>query len=113
MERAEELVWTGSHQAGIGERLGAERASSLAPLPLKLQHELGVLLAEADYVETLGLTLKAGRDFDSERPSDETGTYLLISLVVMRERGITDALTADRHFEQAGFNALLGTLWTG
>ena len=29
------------------------------------------------------------------------------SFVVMRERGLTDALTADRHFEQAGFNALL------
>jgi predicted nucleic acid-binding protein len=29
------------------------------------------------------------------------------SVVVMRERGLTDVLTADRHFEQAGFNALL------
>ena len=30
-----------------------------------------------------------------------------VSFVVMRERGITDALTADHHFEQAGFRALL------
>ncbi|HEX4053319.1 MAG TPA: PIN domain-containing protein [Tepidisphaeraceae bacterium] len=30
-----------------------------------------------------------------------------ISFEIMRERGITDALTADRHFEQAGFNILL------
>ena len=30
-----------------------------------------------------------------------------ISFIVMQARGITDALTADRHFEQAGFNALL------
>ncbi len=30
-----------------------------------------------------------------------------ISFVVMRREGITDALTGDRHFEQAGFNALL------
>ena len=30
-----------------------------------------------------------------------------ISLVVMTERGLTDALTADAHFEQAGFHALL------
>lgn len=29
-----------------------------------------------------------------------------ISFVVMRERGLTDALTADRHFQQAGFKAL-------
>ena len=30
-----------------------------------------------------------------------------ISFVVMQEGGITDALTADHHFEQAGFVALL------
>ncbi len=29
------------------------------------------------------------------------------SVLVMRERGLTDVLTADRHFEQAGFTALL------
>lgn len=30
-----------------------------------------------------------------------------ISFVVMRDLGMQDALTADRHFEQAGFRALL------
>jgi len=30
-----------------------------------------------------------------------------VSFVIMRERGITDALTGDKHFEQAGFTALL------
>jgi uncharacterized protein len=30
-----------------------------------------------------------------------------ISFVVMRDAGITDALTADRHFEQAGFQVLM------
>lgn len=29
------------------------------------------------------------------------------SFVVMRDQGITEALTADRHFDQAGFVALL------
>ena len=42
-----------------------------------------------------------------ERPDKEWSLTDCISFVVMRERGITDALTADRHFEQAGFNALL------
>ena len=30
-----------------------------------------------------------------------------ISFIVMQENSITDALTGDRHFEQAGFRALL------
>lgn len=30
-----------------------------------------------------------------------------ISFAVMKRRGITEALTGDRHFEQAGFRALL------
>jgi uncharacterized protein len=30
-----------------------------------------------------------------------------MSFIVMIERGITDALTADRHFSQAGFRVLL------
>ncbi len=30
-----------------------------------------------------------------------------ISFVVMQNRGLTEALTGDRHFEQAGFRALL------
>lgn len=30
-----------------------------------------------------------------------------ISIVVMQEQGLTDVLTSDRHFQQAGFRALL------
>ena len=30
-----------------------------------------------------------------------------VSFVVMKEIGITDALSADKHFEQAGFNILI------
>lgn len=30
-----------------------------------------------------------------------------VSFLVMQDRGLTEALTADRHFEQAGFVALL------
>ena len=30
-----------------------------------------------------------------------------VSFVVMKETGITDALSADKHFEQAGFNFLI------
>ena len=40
--------------------------------------------------------------------ADKTwGLVDCISFVVMKENGITDALTGDRHFAQAGFRALL------
>ena len=40
--------------------------------------------------------------------ADKTwGLVDCISFVVMREHNITDALTSDRHFIQAGFRALL------
>jgi uncharacterized protein len=41
------------------------------------------------------------------RPDKEWSLTDCISFVVMQDRGITDALTADHHFEQAGFVALL------
>ncbi len=40
--------------------------------------------------------------------ADKTrGLVDCVSFVVMRETGITDALTNDKHFRQAGFNALM------
>jgi hypothetical protein len=41
------------------------------------------------------------------RPDKEWGLIDCLSFVVMEERGIKEALTADEHFEQAGYNALL------
>lgn len=41
------------------------------------------------------------------RPDKEWGMTDCVSFVVMREMGITSALTADRHYQEAGFRALL------
>ena len=41
------------------------------------------------------------------RPDKDWSLTDCISFVVMQERNIQDALTADHHFEQAGFVALL------
>ena len=41
------------------------------------------------------------------RQDKEWGITDCISFVVMWERGLTKALTTDRHFQQAGFQALL------
>lgn len=42
-----------------------------------------------------------------QRPDKAWGLTDCLSFVVMRERGMSEALTADEHFEQAGFVALL------
>jgi uncharacterized protein len=44
--------------------------------------------------------------YDQHRDKEWTLTDCT-SFLVMQERGITEALTGDRHFEQAGFTALL------
>ncbi|MCU0240236.1 MAG: type II toxin-antitoxin system VapC family toxin [Pyrinomonadaceae bacterium] len=41
------------------------------------------------------------------RTDKEWGLIDCISFIVMKEMGITEALTPDRHFDQAGFRALL------
>lgn len=43
----------------------------------------------------------------SNRPDKEWGLVDCVSFVVMREKNIEAALTADEHFVQAGFRALL------
>lgn len=43
----------------------------------------------------------------SSRADKEWGVVDCFSFELMRIRGITEALTADHHFEQAGFTALL------
>jgi len=42
-----------------------------------------------------------------QRPDKEWSLTDCISFVVMRDASLTEALTGDHHFEQAGFSALL------
>jgi predicted nucleic acid-binding protein len=51
--------------------------------------------------------LNRGLDLYHSRPDKDWGLTDCISFVVMREQNLIDALTADRHFVQAGFRALL------
>jgi predicted nucleic acid-binding protein len=50
---------------------------------------------------------QAGLDLFERRPDKEWSLTDCISFAVMEAQGIRDALTADHHFEQAGFNVLL------
>ena len=42
-----------------------------------------------------------------ERPDKEWALTDCISIIVMGDRGINEALTTDEHFQQAGFQALM------
>ena len=48
-----------------------------------------------------------GLSLYTRRPDKDWSLTDCISLVVMEEHGLRDALTADHHFEQAGFTILL------
>jgi uncharacterized protein len=43
----------------------------------------------------------------AQRPDKEWSLTDCLSFLLMEERGISEALTADHHFEQAGFRALM------
>ena len=51
--------------------------------------------------------LRRGFDLYKKREDKEWQLTDCISFVVMQDEGITEAFTPDRHFEQAGFKALL------
>lgn len=48
-----------------------------------------------------------GTEFYGQRLDKHWSFIDCISFAMMRERGLTDALTTDHHFAQAGFHALL------
>ena len=49
---------------------------------------------------------RAGFDLFAARPDKAWPLTDCISFAVMTERGLSEALTADHHFEQAGFRAV-------
>ncbi len=53
------------------------------------------------------LLSKRGLDLYARRLDKAWSLTDCISFVVMADRGLTEALTGDHHFEQAGFHALL------
>jgi uncharacterized protein len=50
---------------------------------------------------------RRGVDMFEQRPDKEWSLTDCLSFVVMSDEGISEALTGDKHFEQAGFVALL------
>jgi len=84
-------------------------AMSRAPWrPLAVEFVRGLCNdGRVDVVPASQQLFDAGLNLFAQRQDKDWSLTDCISFVVMRERGIADALTADRHFEQAGFNVLI------
>ena len=97
------LVTTRAVVVEVGNALSKRRDRWRAIALLDL-YEKDPLIEVAPLSEEL---YERGRDFYQRHKDKEWGLTDCISFVVMRERGLTDALTADGHFRQAGFRPLL------
>ena len=72
--------------------------------------ELLISLSEDPTVEIIPLSevlFDRAFTFYQSRKDKEWGITDCISFVVMQDRGLSEALTADDHFQQAGYRALL------
>jgi len=65
-----------------------------------LQHAIALILSASQ-----GVLDQASNLYES-RPDKEWSLTDCTSFVVMKDRGLSEALTADHHFEQAGFVVL-------
>jgi uncharacterized protein len=88
-----------------------EAGNSLSPLPLRAKFlELVDALRLRSRVTLVASTPKRFEDgllLYRQRADKKWSLTDCLSFAVMKELGLTDALTADHHFEQAGFVALL------
>jgi hypothetical protein len=89
---------TGNGSARSGDRHGFVDAAKA------IIHEPRVELISID--ENL---LRRSLAFYALHADKSWGLVDCASFVAMRDRGITEAFTTDRHFEQAGFSCLLTT----
>jgi predicted nucleic acid-binding protein len=91
------LLELGNALSRVGQR---ELFSRLVPR-LRSRPNVRIVPATRDLLDR-------GLDLFSRRRDKEWSLTDCISFVVMREEGLTDALTTDHHFKQAGFRVLLG-----
>ena len=88
-----------------------EVADALCDPPNRPQAgKLRQLVSASPFIRVIPATeelFEAGFDLFEARPDKEWSLTDCISFVVMERERITEALTGDHHFEQAGFKALL------
>jgi uncharacterized protein len=63
--------------------------------------------ANAQVIESSPVLWQRGLELYKARADKDWSLTDCISFVVMQDAGLSEALTSDRHFEQAGFSVLL------
>ena len=87
--------------ANFFKRPGGDR-EKFAAFVEAVQSDAATAIVPADSAH-----FRRGLAFFAQRNDKEWSLTDCISFIVMHEQGLLEALTADRHFEQAGFQALL------
>lgn len=101
--RKTEVITTTGVLLEIGNSLARLRTRPQAARAIQsLLHDPTVEVVQLD--ERL---LASALDLYHRRLDKEWGLVDCLSFIVMWDRGLTEALTSDEHFEQAGFVALL------
>jgi predicted nucleic acid-binding protein len=83
----------------VSHRLLAQRVIALV--------QQSVALGAAELIHVDSDLWQRGWQLYAARPDKEWGLTDCCSFVVMQERAVTEAFTADQHFEQAGFLRLM------
>ncbi|MEK6676538.1 MAG: PIN domain-containing protein [Planctomycetota bacterium] len=88
-----------------------EVANFLSPQPTRTLFVEFLRILRADsrisVVPASNGLMKHGTELYGARPDKSWSLKDCISFEIMRDHGLSEALTADRHFEQAGFSAIL------
>jgi predicted nucleic acid-binding protein len=89
----------------------AELADAMASPAYRTRAAIFLKLVKANprltILDASDALFEQGCDLYSKRPDKDWSLTDCISFVAMANEGLTEALTGDRHFEQAGFRALL------
>ena len=110
---ARAMEWTNRIQGRIFTTDGilVETASALATPPRRI-HAVRLIhhLKAREDIEIVHLDaslLERGWELYCDRPDKSWSWVDCTSFVVKRDRGLSDAMTADHHFVQAGFRSVL------
>ncbi|MBD2002570.1 MULTISPECIES: type II toxin-antitoxin system VapC family toxin [Cyanophyceae] len=101
--RAATEVWvTEAVLTEVGNALSAVNRDAAVRFIQQCYHTVNIRVVTVDTQ-----LLTRALELYEARPDKTWGLTDCISFVVMHEQGLTDAVTADKHFLQAGYRALL------